>query len=82
MQRACPVWSTLHLLQQNLDETLLLCAVAWKLVTLTSKFVELAIRLEAQHLEFRVTAMIDQIEKVDEDGFEDLMEVSSAQESS
>ena len=81
MQRTCPVWTALHPLQQNLDEPLLLCAVAGKLVTLTSKLVELAIRLEAQYPKFWVTAMIDQVEEVDEDGFEDLMEVSNAQES-
>jgi hypothetical protein len=55
-----------HLLQEDLDETLLLCAVAWKLVTIAGELVELAIGLEAQHLELWITPVIDEIEKVDE----------------
>lgn len=53
---------TLHLLQQNLNETLLLRAVSGKLMALASVRVELAPCLEAQNLQLWVTAVIDNVE--------------------
>lgn len=66
----------LHLLQQNLDDALLLCAVSRELVSLAGELVELCVRLEAQNLEVWVTTMIHQVEEVDEDGLQNLMHVS------
>ncbi len=65
-----------QLLQQNLDETFLLCTVSWKLVTLASELVELAISLETLYFEIWVAAMIDNVEQVDKYGFQSLTEVS------
>lgn len=69
---------SLHLLQQNLDEALLLCAVTRKLVSLARELVELAVRLETQDLEFWVAAVVHKIEQVDEDGFQNLFSISNA----
>ena len=57
----------LHLLQQNLDDALLLCAVSRELISLASELVELCVRLEAQNLEVWVTTVIHQVEEVDKD---------------
>lgn len=66
----------LHLLQQDFDEALLLCAVSRELISLTSELVELCVRLEAQDLEVWVTTVIHQVEEVDKDGLQNLMHVS------
>lgn len=69
---------TSHLLQENLDEPLLLRAVSGKFMALASVRVELAPCLEAQNLQLWVTAVIDNVEQVDEDTPENLRYVSDA----
>ena len=69
---------TLHLLQQDFDEPLLLRTVAWKLVALPRKLVELAVRLKPQYLKvFWIAAMVNKTEEVDEDSLQDLVNVSN-----
>ena len=48
----------LHLLQQDFDEALLLCAVSRELISLTSEPVELCVRIEAQDLDVSITGLI------------------------
>jgi hypothetical protein len=68
--------SPLHLLQQDLDDALLLCAVSRELISFASELVELCVRLEAQDLEVGVTTVIHQVEEVDKDGLQNLYHVS------
>jgi hypothetical protein len=68
----------LHLLQQNLDEALLLCAVPRELISLASELDELSVRLEAQNLVVWVTTVIHQVEEVDKDGLQNLSHVIKA----
>jgi hypothetical protein len=68
--------SPLHLLQQDLDDALLLCAVSRERISFASELVELCVRLEAQDLEVGVTTVIHQVEEVDKDGLQNLIHVS------
>lgn len=76
-QRACRPWVS-HLLQQNLDEAFLLCAVPWEFLTFASELAELTICPETLHFVVWVSTMIHEVEKVDEDRSQSLTTVSGA----
>lgn len=62
----------LHPLQQNLDESFLLCAISREFMTIASEFVELAVRSKMLNLRLWVAAVIHEVEQVNEDGFQGL----------
>lgn len=62
----------LHLLQQDFDEPLLFRTTTWKQIPIPRELAEFAVRLESEYLKLWVAAMVNKVEEVDEDRFEDL----------